>query len=217
MLRANAWLANLIAVVMGIAPRMADLLDANPHLLQAALDPSFFLPMPGPSALAAELLERLGQDGSFRERVDRAAAWADDRQFQVGVQALHNLISLDEASASRSHIARAVTEVLYREVTGDLRRRRGEPVGRGCAIVALGDFGAEEMTFGSPLQWLLLVADIDGAAGGGPVEAASRFHGRAARRLGAALRRRTRAGALYETDLALMPLSTLEAAAASAH
>ena len=215
MLRANTWLANLIAVVMGVAPRMADLLDANPHLLQAALDPSFFLPMPGPSALAAELLERLGQDGSFRERVDRAAAWADDRQFQVGVQTLQNLISLDEASASRSHIARAVTEVLYREVAGDLRRHRGEPAGRGCAIVALGDFGAEEMTFGSPLQ-LLFVADIDGTAGGGPVEAARRFHGRAARRLGAALRRRTRAGALYETDLSLMPLSTLEAAAASA-
>ena len=215
MLRANTWLANLIAVVMGIAPRMADLLDANPHLLQAALDPSFFLPMPDAPALAAELLERLGQGGSFRERVDRAAAWADDRQFQVGVHTLQNLISLDEASASRSHIARAVTEVLYREVAGDLRRRRGEAVGRGCAMVALGDFGAEEMTFGSTLQ-LLFVADIDGAAGGGRDEAARRLHGRAARRLGAALRRRTRAGALYETDLTLMPLSTLEEAAASA-
>ena len=215
MLRANAWLANLIAVVMGVAPRMADLLDANPHLLQAALDPSFFLPMPSPSALVAELEERLGQGGSFRERVDRTAAWADDRQFQVGVQALQNLITLDEASASRSHIARAVAEVLYREVAADLRRRQGEPAGRGCAIVALGDFGAEEMTFGSPLQ-LLLVADFDGAAADGPNQAARRFHGWTARRLGAALRRRTRAGALYETELTLMPLSALEAAAASA-
>ena len=215
LLRANTWLLNLIAVVMGVAPRMASLLDANPHLLQAALDPSFFLPMPDEAALAAELGELLGHGGSFRDRVDRAAAWADDRQFQVGVQTLQNLITLDEASASRSHIARAVTETLYREVAADLRHRRGEPAGRGCAIVALGDFGAEEMAFGSPLQ-LLVVADFDAAAGDGQAQADRRFHRRAARRLAAALRRRTRAGALYETSLALMPLSALEATAASA-
>ena len=215
MLRANAWLTNLIAVVMGVAPRMADLLDAHPHLLQAALDPSFFLPMPDHSALAAELEERVGQGGSFRERVDRAAAWADDRQFQVGVQGLQNLISLDEASASRSQIARAVVKVLYAEVVADLRRRHGVPAGRGCAIVALGDLGAEEMAFGSPLE-LLVVADFDETAGGGRVHAARYVHGWTARRLGAALRRRTRTGALYETNLTLMPLSALQAAAASA-
>ncbi len=214
MLRANTWLLNLVAVVMGVAPRMADLLDVNPHLLQAALDPSFFLPMPAPSTLVAELEERLGKGGSFRDRVDRAAAWADDRQFQVGVQALQNLITLDEASASRSHIARAVTEVLYGEVATDLRRRRGEPTGRGCAIVALGDLGAEEMTFGSPLQ-LLLVADFDAVKDGLGATAAGRFHGRVARRLAAALRRRGPAGAPHETDLSLMPLSVLEAAAAA--
>ena len=212
MLRAHTWLLNLIAVVMGVAPRMADLLDANPHLLQAALDPSFFLPMPDQAALAAELEERLGQRGSFRERVDRAAAWADDRQFQVGVQALQNLVTLDEASASRSHIAGAVIKVLHSEIVSDLRRRQGEPTGRGCAIVALGDLGAGEMAFGSPLQ-MLLVADFDADAGQG--QAAQRFHGRTARRLAAALRRRTRAGALYQAALTLMPLSALEAAAAS--
>ena len=212
MLRAHTWLLNLIAVVMGVAPRMADLLDANPHLLQAALDPSFFLPMPDQAALAAELEERLGQRGSFRERVDRAAAWADDRQFQVGVQALQNLVTLDEASASRSHIAGAVIKVLHSEIVSDLRRRQGEPTGRGCAIVALGDLGAGEMAFGSPLQ-LLLVADFDADAGRG--QAAQRFHGRTARRLAAALRRRTRAGALYEAALTLMPFSVLEATAAS--
>ena len=213
MLRANTWLLNLIAVVMGVAPRMADLLGANPHLLQAALDPSFFLPMPDDAALAAELEERLGQGGSLRGRVDRTAAWADDRQFQVGVQALQNLITLEEASASRSHIACAVIDILYREIVSDLRRRQGEPAGRGCAIVALGDLGAEEMAFGSPLQ-LLLVADYDANAGQG--RAARRFHGWTARRLAAALRRRTRAGTLYEAALALMPLSVLESAAASA-
>ncbi|MYE52184.1 MAG: hypothetical protein F4X81_12040, partial [Gammaproteobacteria bacterium] len=132
-----------------------------------------------------------------------------------GVQALQNLITLDEASASRSHIARAVIEVLYSEVAADVRHRRGDPAGRGCAIVALGDLGAEEMAFGSPLE-LLLVADFEVTAGRGWAQAARYVHGWTARRLGAALRRRTRAGALYETVLTLVPLAALEAAAASA-
>ena len=214
MLRAHTWLLNLIAVVMGVAPRMADLLDANPHLLQAALDPSFFLPVPARPTLAAELGERLGEGGSLGDRVDRVAAWVGDRQFQVGVQALQNLITLDEASASRSHIAGAAIEVLYGELAADLRVRRGEPAGRGCAIVALGDLGAVEMAFGSPLQ-LLVVADFDPSASGGQARATRRFHGRTARRLGAALRRRTRAGPLFETDLTLMALCELERAVES--
>ena len=216
MLRANSWLLNLIAVVMGVAPRMADLLNANPHLLQAVLDPSFFLPIPDRSALAADLEERLGADGGFRDRVDRVAAWAEDRQFQVGVQSLQSLITLDEACASRSDVAGAVIEVLFREAAGELRRRQGAPPGRGCAIVALGDLGAGEMIFGSPLR-LLLVADFEEAAPSGqPAAPARRFHSRLARLLGAALGRKSRAGALYETELSVMPLSAMEAAAASA-
>ena len=203
MLRANTWLLNLIAVVMGVAPPMASLLAARPHLLQAALDPSFFLPIPDQQALVEELGERLGAGGSFRERVDRAVGWADDRQFQIGVQTLQNLITFDEACASRSHIAGAVIAALLGELI--------DPAGRGCAVVALGDLGAGEMIFGSPLR-LLFIADFKPSAG---ADAARRFHARTAWRLGAALRRRTRAGALYDADLIMVPLSTLQAAAAS--
>ena len=137
MLRANTWLLNLIAVVMGSAPRMADVLEGNPRLLQAVLDPSFFLPIPEREELARELDERLAGRRDAAERVEQVAAWAGDLRFQVAVQALENLITVDEASTSLSDVAAAVIELLLRDVmerdaraarsgAGRRLRRRGQ-------------------------------------------------------------------------------------------
>ena len=69
---------------MGSAPRMADVLEGNPRLLQAVLDPSFFLPIPEREELALELDERLTGRRDAAERVEQVAAWAGDRRFQPG-------------------------------------------------------------------------------------------------------------------------------------
>ena len=195
MLRANAWLLDLIAVVMGGAPRIADRLAGKPDLLQAVLDPAFFLPIPERDALLEEVEERLGGESNFRRCVDRVAAWADDRRFQVGVQTLQNLITLDEASASRAHIAEVAIEVLLRTALADLAERHGAPSG-GCAVVALDDLGTGDMVYASPLNLVLATVLQDGRRlTGGPVPITEeRFHARAAKRLTAALRRRTSAG-----------------------
>ena len=213
MLRAHTWLLRLIADVMGSAPRIADTLGGNHRLLQAVLDPSFFLPIPDRTALAEELEQFLGDEGGrgagngAEWRIGRVAWWAGDRRFQVGVQTLENLISVDEASASLSHVAAVVVETLLRDVSAELAAQHGAPPGAGCAVVALGKLGADEMTFESDLD-LLFIADVrDDRAltpGPRPLEA-RRFYARAAQRLIAALRSRSPAGRLYEVDLRLRP------------
>ena len=205
MLRANAWLSNLIAVVMGGAPRIADRLAANPRLLQAALDPSFFLPIADKAGLVAELDERLGSERDFRRRVGRIARWADDRRFQVGVQTLQHLVTLAEGSSSRSHVAEAVVATLLRDAEADFARRRQGAELPACVVVALGDLGAKDMIFGSPLH-LLFVAD--GGEGGEAMRNARRI----ARRLEAALRRDGGAGQMYPTTLAFAATDALERA-----
>ena len=207
MLRANAWLLDLIAVVMGGAPRIADRLAGKPNLLQAVLDPTFFLPIPERDALLAEVEERLGGEKDFRRCVDRVASWADDRRFQVGVQTLQNLVTLDEASSSRTHIAEVAIEILLRLTLADLAERHGRPAG-GCAIVALDDLGAADMVYASPLNLVLATVLEDGQGmTSGPVPiTAERFHARAAKRLAAALRRRTSAGNHLHDSVALAVL-----------
>ena len=199
MLRANTWLSSLIAVVMGGAPRIADRLAANPRLLQAVLDPSFFLPIPDRPGLMEELRERLGALQPFRGRVDRLARWAEDRRFQVDVQTLQQLVTPLEASASRCHVAEAVIETLLTDLLADSARHKGTQT-PACAIVAFGDLGGEDMIFGSGLD-LLFVADTDDA----------QVIARMARRFGAALRRNAGAGRMYDANVATATLAALQA------
>ena len=206
MLRAHTWLLRLLAMVMGSAPRIADTLGGNPRLLRAVLEPGFFLPIPDREQLAGELGERLEGCGDPQERTRQVAGWAGDRRFQVGVQSLENLITVDEAAASLSHVAEVVVEVFLADVLAGLEAHHGRPA-VGCAVVAMGKLGAGEMTFESDLD-LLLVADLpddrETTAGPAPIEA-GRFYGRAARRLIAALGSRSPSGPLYEVDMRLRP------------
>ncbi len=211
MLRANTWLLNLIAVVMGSAPRMADVLEGNPRLLQAVLDPSFFLPIPEREELARELEERLAGRRDVAERVEQVAAWAGDRRFQVAVQALENLVTVDEASLGLSDIAGAVIELLLQDVLEDVHAQHGPVPGGGCAVVALGRLGAGEMTFGSDLD-LLFVADFEAgarSAGARPIEARA-FYRRAAAELVDRVRSPSTYGRLYELDERLRPSGRIE-------
>ena len=217
MLRANTWLLNLIAVVMGSAPRMAEVLEGNPRLLQAVLDPSFFLPIPEREELARELDERLAGRRDTAERVEQVAAWAGDRRFQVAVQALENLVTVDEASSALSDVAGAVIERLLWDVLDGMRDRHG-PVPGGCAVVARGRLGAAEMIFGSDLD-LLFVADFQAGAsttGPTPIDAWT-FYRAAASELTSLLRSPSTYGRLYELDDPLrtsgeieLPVSTLD-------
>ena len=209
MLRANTWLLNLIAVVMGSAPRMADVLEGHPRLLQAVLDPSFFLPIPEREELAGELDERLAGRRDAAERVEQVAAWAGDLRFQVAVQALENLVTVDEASTSLSEVAGAVIECLLRDVLEEMDGEHGPVPGGGCGVVALGRLGAGEMIFGSDLD-LLIVAHFEaGAQTTGPQPIAARiFYRQAAAELVSRLRSRSTYGRLYELDE--RPIMTLE-------
>ena len=211
MLRANTWLLNLIAVVMGSAPRMADVLEGNPRLLQAVLDPSFFLPIPEREQLARELDERLAGRREATERVEQVAAWAGDRRFQVAVQALENLVTVDEAATSLSDVAGAVVGRLLRDVLDAMHEQHGPVPGGGCAVVARGRLGAGEMIFGSDLE-LLFIADFEvEAKTAGPQPIAARiFYRHAATELISRLRSQSTYGRLYELDERLRPSGQID-------
>ena len=123
------------------------------------LDPSFFLPIPEREELAGELDGRLAGHRDAAERVEQVAAWAGDRRFQVAVQALENLVTVDEASTALSDVAGAVIGCLLRDVLDGMHEQNGPVPGGGCAVVAQGRLGAGEMTFGSDLD-LVFVADF---------------------------------------------------------
>jgi len=84
LLHANPGLLDLIAEIMGGAPRLADHLSRRPILLDAVLTRGFFDPLPAAPALAAELRRTLEQARGFEDVLDLARRWTKDKQFQAG-------------------------------------------------------------------------------------------------------------------------------------
>ena len=55
LLRQNPELIRFVALILGVAPRLADILAQNPHVIDPLIDPSFFGALPDEKRLEAEL------------------------------------------------------------------------------------------------------------------------------------------------------------------
>ena len=161
--------------------------------------------------MARELDERLAGRRDATERVEQVAAWAGDRRFQVAVQALENLVTVDEAATSLSDVAASVVGRLLRDVLDAMHEQHGPVPGGGCAVVARGRLGAGEMIFGSDLE-LLFIADFEvEAKTAGPQPIAARiFYRHAATELISRLRSQSTYGRLYELDERLRPSGQID-------
>src|SRR3546814_10120487 len=98
-------LLDIVAEIMGDAPRLADWLSHNPHLLDHVLTEDFFEPIADYEALAAGLDAVLKQARDFQDTLEIARRWAKDCQFQVGAQILLGVTDGDTAGPVLSAVA----------------------------------------------------------------------------------------------------------------
>lgn len=199
MVKANTWLLNLVAVVMGSAPSLAESLRLNPRILEAVLDPAFFLPLPDREELASALAGRLDGVDDFRERVGTLEMWTREHRFQVGIQTLQNLVTSEDALRCRSDLADIAAAAVLQMAVAETEERFGAVAGGRCAVLAFGDLGARELAHDSALD-LVLVADYP-SAGDAPDPRdhvdEGRFYHRIASRLFSTLAHHTWHGSLY--------------------
>ncbi len=206
--QANPGLLDLVAELMGDAPRLAEILARAPTLLDGVLSAAFFDPPPGAAALAADLgrhLERAGDD--YQEMLDLARRWTSEQKFRIGVQSLRGLLFPDQAARHYSALAEAVLAALQPWVEGEFARAHGRFAGAGAALIAMGKMGSREMTATSDLD-LILVYDVpdDAEQSDGPRPLSPGvYFARLTQRLINALTAKTAEGALYEVDMRLRP------------
>ena len=203
----NPDLLDLVAEIMGDAPRLAEHLSRTPTLLDYVLAPEFYAPIGKCEALQADLERVLNAAESFEALLDACRRWANDQQFRVGVQTLRRMIDPLQAAEHFTAIAEAVIGGLVPRVMAEFALQFGRIDGAELAILGYGKLGSFELTPTSDLDLVVIYdAPMDAHSRGGPKALpAPAYFIRLVQRLITAFTLLTRQGKLYELDLRLRP------------
>ena len=207
LLKQNPDLVSLVALMLGTAPRLADILARYPQAIDALLEPTFFGALPDEAKLSAELKRSLDDASSYEDFLDRLRMFAQEHMFLVGARILSGTVSAEQAGEAFARLADVVVRELHRTVEDTFANNHGRIRGQKTALLALGKLGGREMTATSDLD-LIIVYDFDAdnpqSNGERPLYGAQYF-ARLTQRLISALSAQTNYGALYNVDMRLRP------------
>jgi glutamate-ammonia-ligase adenylyltransferase len=205
----------LLAMVVGSAPRLAFHLARAPATLDALVDADFLATLPTAAQLEAHLARQL--QGSYEEQLDGARRFAREEAFRVGVQLVSDAARAERAGPAFTRVAESVIAGLLPAVEAELAHSVGRVQGAEFAVIAMGKLGGREMTASSDLD-LVFVYDVpDGVEGSDGLRSLSPtlYFARLAQRLISALTTPTGAGTLYDVDMRLRPSGNKGPAAVS--
>lgn len=199
-------LADELIAILGLAPRLAEVLARRPELLDVMLEPSFALPLKaGMRDALAERMREIGRRGDpFEAALNQARRVAREERLRIGAQTLLGRATAGEAGRAYSDLADAAVEVMAEAAAAEVARRHGPAPGR-WAVLGLGKLGGRELSADSDLD-LMLVYDPEAERSGGerPLGVDDWFT-RFTQRLVAALSAPTEEGDLFPVDMALRP------------
>ena len=207
MLKANPTLLDLVAQILGQAPRMAEQLKHQPRTLEAVAGADAFKALPTPEELAEDFAIAVPLSASRDEAMDTVRVLVREHHFRVGLRLLSETITSDEAGLGYSAIAEQAIKTLLDTTLRELKSAHGEIQDGQCAVVALGKLGGHEMTAGSDLDLMLIYDHFPQAeqSDGAKPLSTNQYYARLTQRLISALSSPTAEGTLYEVDLRLRP------------
>ncbi len=207
LLKTNPDLLQLVADIMGSAPRLARILSSRRKLLDAVLDPGIFEEFPETGALIAHLREEIGRIDDYEEALNRARVIGQEKSFIIGVSLLTGVIDAARAGEAYAGLAEGMISALQMQVEQAMRRAHGDIPGAAAAVIGMGKLGGREMTAASDLDLILVYDYPEGtmfSSGLKPL-APSQYYARFTQRLISALSAATAEGRLYEVDMRLRP------------
>jgi glutamate-ammonia-ligase adenylyltransferase len=217
LLKANPRLLDLLATILGSAPRLAEQLSRRPKVLDAVLDPGFFGALPSEAQMGQAIAAAMPEGLALEEAADRARILGKEQAFRIGVRVLSETVSAVEAGTAFSQLAGLLLGRLHAAVEDDLIRRHGPVPGGRSAVIAMGKLGGREMTAGSDLDLIIVYDAAEGAemSEGAKPLSVSQYYARLTQRLISAISAPTAEGVLYEVDMRLRPSGSKGPVAAS--
>src|SRR5262245_34441505 len=207
LLRENRDLVALVALILGAAPRLGDMLARQPQIMDGLIDPRFFGAMPDQKELSARLATTLKDADSYEDFLDRLRLFGQESLFLIGTRILSGTVSAQHASVAFADVAEGIVHTVHGLVTDQFAGQYGRIGGQETAIVAMGRLGGREMTASSDLD-LILLYDYDHDhpdSDGERVLHGAQYFARFTQRLISACTTRTNYGVLYEIDMRLRP------------
>jgi len=207
LLSQNRDLVALVALILGAAPRLGDMLARQPQIMDGLIDPRFFGAMPDQRELSARLAATLADADSYEEFLDRLRLFGQESLFLIGTRILSGTVSAQQASVAFADVAEGIVHTVHGLVTDRFAAQHGRIKGQETAILAMGRLGSREMTASSDLDLILLYdfddeqPDSDGARSLHGAHYFARF----TQRLISAFTTRTNYGVLYDVDMRLRP------------
>jgi glutamate-ammonia-ligase adenylyltransferase len=207
LLSQNRELVALVALVLGAAPRLGDMLALRPQIMDGLIDPRFFGAMPDRRELSDRLADTLQDANSYEEFLDRLRLFGQESLFLIGTRILSGTVTAPQASVAFADVAEGIAQTLHDLVLEQFVAQHGRIKDQQTAIVAMGKLGSREMTAASDLD-LILIYDYDHEApdSDGPRSLqGAQYFARLTQRLISAFTTRTNYGVLYEVDMRLRP------------
>jgi glutamate-ammonia-ligase adenylyltransferase len=203
----NRDLVALVALVLGAAPRLGDMLARQPQLMDGLIDPRFFGAMPDQRELSARLAATLNDAASYEEFLDRLRLFGQESLFLIGTRILSGTVPAQQAGVAFADTAEGIVHTVHELVAELFTAQHGWIKGQEMAILAMGRLGSREMTASSDLD-LILLYDFDpehpDSDGERSLQGAHYF-ARFTQRLISAFTIRTNYGVLYDIDMRLRP------------
>ena len=160
LLRQNPDLIALTAFILGIAPRLADMLARNPQAMDALVDPSFFGTLPSDVELGKRLDAELAQSRYDEDLLERVRIFGLEYMFLIGVRILSGTVTARAAGEAFARLADAIIRAVHRATADNFALTYGHMGGEQTAVLAMGKLGGREMTATSDLD-LILIYDFD--------------------------------------------------------
>jgi len=207
LLSQNRDLVALVALILGAAPRLGDMLARTPQIMDGLIDPRFFGAMPDQKELSARLAATLEDAASYEDFLDRLRLFGQESLFLIGTRILSGTVSAQQASVAFADVAEGIVHTVHGLVTGQFATQYGRIKGQETAILAMGRLGSREMTASSDLD-LILLYDFDEDAPDSDGERSlhgAQYFARLTQRLISAFTTRTNYGVLYDVDMRLRP------------
>ena len=207
LLKQNQGLIELIAAIMGTAPRLARILSRRRRVLDAVLAPGFFGSVPTAADLSAIIAAELKGANDFQEALDRARLIGHEQAFLIGVRVLTGTIGAAQAGDAYALLAECMIQAMQAVAEREMARTSGRVAGGAVAVVAMGKLGGREMTAASDLDLIVVydfASDAQVSNGLKPLPA-TQYYTRLTQRLISALASHTAEGNLYEVDMRLRP------------